>query len=141
MQPLCASPRNIVVYGLAATGKSAVVGGVLDALSTGEAEGEERLRYAVVRSKECITGRHLLERTVCAVSDAVGWEGGAGRCENLAQLAVLLGKMLEGGKGRFVLVFDGVDTQRDAPPTLVPALARLGEVVSLSSLSVKTELT
>lgn len=114
---------------------------MLDALSTGEAEGEERLRYAVVRSKECITGRHLLERAVCAASDAVDWEGGAGRCENLAQLVVLLGKMLEGGKGRFVLVFDGVDKQRDAPPTLVPALARLGEVVSLSSLGVRVELT
>ncbi|KFY45793.1 hypothetical protein V494_00754 [Pseudogymnoascus sp. VKM F-4513 (FW-928)] len=126
--PLCASPRNIVVYGLAATGKSAVVGGVLDALSTSEAAGGEKLRYAIVRSKECITGRHLLERAVCAVADAVGRES-AGRCENLAQLAVLLGKMLEGGKGRFVLVFDGVDKQRDAPPTLVPALARLGEVI------------
>jgi origin recognition complex subunit 5 len=32
-------------------------------------------------------------------------------------------------KHRFVLVFDGVDHQRDAPPTLLPALARLGEVV------------
>ncbi|OBT80207.1 hypothetical protein VF21_00567 [Pseudogymnoascus sp. 05NY08] len=127
--PLCASPRNIVVYGLAATGKSAVVGGVLDALSTSEATREEGLRYAIVRSKECITGRHLLEGTVCAVAAAVGWEETPGRCENLAQLAVLLGKMLEGGKGRFVLVFDGVDKQRDAPPTLVPALARLGEVI------------
>ncbi|ELR10173.1 hypothetical protein VC83_00700 [Pseudogymnoascus destructans] len=126
--PLCAQPRNIVVYGLAATGKSAVVGGVLGALSTGEVSGGNGLRYAIVRSKECITGRHLLERTVCAVAAAVDWEEGAGRCENLAQLAVLLGKMLEGRKGRFVLVFDGVDKQRDAPPTLVPALARLGEV-------------
>ena len=84
MQPLCASPRNIVVYGLAATGKSAVVEGVLGALSMSEAVGEKDLRYAVVRSKECITGRHLLERTVCAVADAVGCEGAVGRCENLA---------------------------------------------------------
>ena len=106
---------------------------MLEALSTSEAAGEEGLRYAIVRSKECITGRHLLERTVCAVAASVDWEEGAGRCENLAQLAVLLGKMLEGGKGRFVLVFDGVDKQRDAPPTLVPALARLGEVVSFLS--------
>ncbi|OBT49719.1 hypothetical protein VE04_09358, partial [Pseudogymnoascus sp. 24MN13] len=34
-----------------------------------------------------------------------------------------------GREGRVVLVFDGVDRQRDAPPTLVPALARLGEVI------------
>jgi hypothetical protein len=40
----------------------------------------------------------------------------------------------EGRKGRFVLVFDGIDQQRDAPPTLLPALARLGEIVSLCSI-------
>ena len=30
---------------------------------------------------------------------------------------------------RFVLVFDGIDRQRDAPHTLLPALARLSEIV------------
>ncbi|KAK1078995.1 hypothetical protein LTR33_006765 [Friedmanniomyces endolithicus] len=30
---------------------------------------------------------------------------------------------------KFVLVFDGVDKQRESPPTLLPALARLGEYV------------
>jgi origin recognition complex subunit 5 len=30
---------------------------------------------------------------------------------------------------RFVLVFDAVDRQRDAPHTLLPALARLSEIV------------
>ena len=54
---------------------------------------------------------------------------------------MLLGKMLEGGKGRFVLVFDGVDKQRDSPPTLVPALARLGEVVSFLLWVSRDELT
>lgn len=109
-----------------------MVGGMLDALSTSEGAGAgEGIKYAIVRSKECITGRHLLERTVCAVADAVEKQS-PGRCENLAQLAVLLGKLLEGSRGRFVLVFDGVDKQRDAPPTLVPALARLGEVVSFT---------
>jgi hypothetical protein len=54
-------------------------------------------------------------------------------------LVVELGKLLEswtiaeeGGKRRFVLVFDGIDHQRDAPPTLLPALARLGEIVRFS---------
>jgi origin recognition complex subunit 5 len=32
---------------------------------------------------------------------------------------------------KFVLVLDGVDKQREAPPTLLPALARLGEFVRL----------
>lgn len=136
-----------MLYGLAATGKSAVTKAVLEALaqcpdadedSTGDAAGDmegPRLRYAIVKSAECITGRHLLERTVAAVAEAVGWAGALGRCENLAQLGVVLGKLLEGlreGGGRrdkFVLVFDGIDAQRDAPPTLLPALARMGEVV------------
>jgi len=32
---------------------------------------------------------------------------------------------------RFVLVFDSIDRQRDTSPLLLPALARLSEVVSL----------
>lgn len=32
-------------------------------------------------------------------------------------------------KGKFVLVLDGIDKQREAPHTLLSALARLGEVV------------
>jgi hypothetical protein len=90
-----------------------------------------------VRSAECIGGRHLLEQTVGTVAKALEWKGNVGRCENLAQLVVELGRLLETwtdteqNKGRrLALVFDGIDNQRDAPPTLLPALARLGEVVS-----------
>ena len=52
----------------------------------------------------------------------------SGRCENLSTLTVHLQKLLE-KQEKFVLVFDGVDKQREAPPTLLPALARLGEVI------------
>lgn len=74
-----------------------------------------------------------------AVAKAVEWKGKVSRCDNLSQLVVEIGRLLEGwtrseegheGKNRFVLVFDGIDRQRDAPPTLLPALARLGEIVS-----------
>ena len=51
-----------------------------------------------------------------------------GRCENLSSLTVHLQRLLE-NRNKFVLVFDGVDKQREAPPTLLPALARLGEVI------------
>lgn len=104
-----------------------------------EEEGsDDSLRYTIVKSAECITGRHLLEQTVGAVAKALGWEGKVGRCENLSQLVVELQRLLEGQKvetdnsqkQRLVLVFDGIDHQRDSPPTLLPALARLGEVVS-----------
>ena len=70
----------------------------------------------------------------------MGWKRNVHRCENLAQLAVEIGRLLDdsnhkGGashdtKDKFVLVLDGIDRQRDAPPTLLPALARMGEVVS-----------
>jgi origin recognition complex subunit 5 len=96
-----------------------------------------------VKSAESITGRHLLETIVGAIAQAIGWKGNVHRCENLAQLAVEISRLLDGNsrkldsggegddiKSRFVLVLDGIDKQRDAPPTLVPALARMGEVVS-----------
>jgi len=138
-----------VLYGLEATGKSAIAKALLQRLSTqsdnslvnGDSDVPlEQLRYAVIKSAECITGRHLLEQTVGAVAKAVNWEGNVGRCENVAQLVVELGRMLEGwrisDKGatnyRIVLVFDGIDHQREAPPTLLPGLARLGEIVSPS---------
>lgn len=74
------------------------------------------------------------------------WEKfGKGRCEHVSTLLILLGdifaaarnnKTLEGGVGgdEFVLVLDGIDTQRDASQMLLAALARLGEMVSFLSL-------
>lgn len=71
------------------------------------------------------------------VAEAVGWAGTAARCENLAQFVVELSKLLSdqvhhatrSTKRRFVLVFDAIDKQREPLPTLLPALARLGELV------------
>jgi origin recognition complex subunit 5 len=56
----------------------------------------------------------------------------------MSQLTVELSKMLlhppqqdqRHEHSRFVLVFDAIDRQREAPPTLLPALARLSEIVS-----------
>ena len=154
MQTQSAPNRNIVSHGLQATGKTAVARAVLDKLSAndivvdGESESEsDLLRFAIIRSVECITGRHLLENTVGAVAQAVGYEGIIGRCENLSQLAVSLGRFLEQWntttrrRTRFVLVFDGIDRQRDAPPTLLPALARLGEIVSCLTIPIQPSLT
>lgn len=82
----------------------------------------------------------MLEQTIGAVAQALGSTGNIARCENLAQLAVEIGGLLEvwtslNGRRRLVLVFDGIDRQRDAPPTLLQALARLGEIVSQECLS------
>lgn len=88
-----------------------------------------------MKSQECITARHLFERAIATCADAIGDTPGEitnrdtpGRCENISALAVQLQLLLEGRK-KFILVFDGIDRQREASPTLLPALARLGETV------------
>jgi origin recognition complex subunit 5 len=92
------------------------------------------LRHAVISSAKCITGRHLFETTVAEVAAALEWPDEPKRCENLAQLVVELSRMLKYSERlssgfRFVLVFDGVDKQREGPGTLLPALGRLHEIV------------
>ena len=124
-QPTKPSPPTLVVYGSRATGKSSIVESYLQA---------SKLKHAIVRSQECVTGRHFLERTVSAVYESLHprEDGQTGdynpRCENLSALVVHLQRLLQ-KEEKFVLVLDGVDKQREAPPTLLPALARLGEFV------------
>lgn len=122
-----------MVYGLEATGKSSITKAVLEAAAQSSEQSEAgRLQYAIIKSAECITGRHLLEQTIGAIARATRWKGPVPRCENLAQLAFGIGHILEDWlhSRRFVIVFDGIDHQREAPATLLPALARLGETVS-----------
>lgn len=146
IQPSLAPCGNIAIHGTEASGKSAVTAGVLEMLSSAAqldasadtssdaAARESSLDYAIVDSNKCVTARHLFERTVAKVSDAVRYLGPkARRCETLSQLTVELSNMLKYGDHpddwRFVLVFDAIDRQRDAPTTLLPGLARLSEVV------------
>lgn len=90
--------------------------------------------FALVDSRECITGRHLLERTLAAAVDAIDGLAEQGepwrniRCESISTLNVHLQRLL-GGCDRFVMVFDGIDKQREVPPTLLSALARFHETV------------
>ncbi|ERS95027.1 hypothetical protein HMPREF1624_08516 [Sporothrix schenckii ATCC 58251] len=146
VDPSLAPCGNIVVHGTEATGKSAVTAGVLDMFSSAVAPGAatdaglangglaSSLDYAIVDSNKCVTARHLFERTVAKVSDSVRYLGPkARRCETLSQLTVELSNMLQYSEHpenwRFVLVFDAIDRQRDAPATLLPGLARLSEVI------------
>lgn len=125
-QPRLPNPSSLIVYGPRATGKSAVVKAYLKAT---------KLRHAIVQCQECVTGRHLLERIVSSVHDGSTKHetngdiaAHPGRCENISTLVVHLQRLLR-AKDKFVLVLDGIDEQRDAPPTLLPALGRLGEVL------------
>lgn len=102
------------------------------------------LPHAIVSCKECVTGRHLLERTLAATIKAAGatTDRTYTRCENMSSFANALQKTLEGsGQEKFVLVIDGIDEQREAPPTLVPALARLGNLVGVAPPLTSPHLT
>ncbi|KAI0192707.1 origin recognition complex subunit 5 C-terminus-domain-containing protein [Xylaria flabelliformis] len=140
LHPRIAPCRNVVVHGTEATGKSAIIGELLQVLRN---ESPSDLNYAIVKSAECVTARHLFERTVGLVGDALQNGSTPGRCETLAALTAELTKLLKyaerDAQSRFVLVFDGIDRQRDAPPTLLPALARLSEIIpNLTTIFVVT---
>ncbi|KAK4214021.1 origin recognition complex subunit 5 C-terminus-domain-containing protein [Rhypophila decipiens] len=131
--PTAAPCQNIILYGTESTGKTAVASGLLELLDENNKEEGPTVKFAIVNSIECITPRHLFESLVGRVADALQWETRPPRCETVSQLAAELSKMLKYTPRpetfRFVLVFDGIDRQRDAPATLLPALARLSEII------------
>ncbi|KAL2875986.1 hypothetical protein SGCOL_008837 [Colletotrichum sp. CLE4] len=144
LHPAAAPCRNLIVYGTEATGKSAIVESLLQKLSKPpdeepESEPKTSLSFAIVNYIQCITGRHLFERTIAAVVEAIHWESPPKKCETLAQLMVEMCKMLKYTQRpdgwRLVLVFDAIDQQRDAPASLLPALARLSEVEFIKIIS------
>ncbi|KAF2118782.1 origin recognition complex subunit Orc5 [Lophiotrema nucula] len=135
--PQLPSPSLLVAHGLTATGKSSIIKLYLSLSG---------LAHAVVSSRECITGRHLLERTTSSCLDALDEHYDETndrrpyvRTENISALAVNLAKMLE-GREKFVLVLDGIDRQREMPHTLLPALGRFGELIPNLSIILITTL-
>nr|RBQ95015.1 hypothetical protein FVER53263_11346 [Fusarium verticillioides] len=135
LHPNAAPCRNLVVHGATATGKSTITSRLVSDLVTSinSDESSGGLQAAVVNSVQCITGRHLFERIVSQVAEALQWEEAPRRCETLAQLTVEMVKMIQypkrDARWRFILVLDAIDRQRDAPVTLLPALARLSEII------------
>jgi origin recognition complex subunit 5 len=130
-QPALSSSGTLIVHGPESTGKTGLLKSYL------ELSG---LKHAYIPCSECITGRHLLERTLAACVDAVESAGtlqlhGAipSKCENLSTLTSSLERLCE-GLDKFVLVLDGIDEQREAPPTLLPTLARLGQLIPCLSV-------
>ncbi|KAF4449305.1 Protein mms22 [Fusarium austroafricanum] len=135
LHPDAAPCRNLVVHGATATGKSAVVSRLVSDLvtSVNNDQSSGGLQSAIVNSVQCITGRHLFEHIVGQVAEALQWEDVPRRCETLAQLTVEMARMVQyherDVRWRFILVLDAIDRQRDAPATLLPALARLSEII------------
>ncbi|KHN97816.1 origin recognition complex subunit Orc5 [Metarhizium album ARSEF 1941] len=160
----CAAPcRNLVLHGTEATGKSTITKRLLanlaDAYRSADLHGRG-LQYAIVNAAQCITTRHLFETIVGSLADTLKLDGQAEpgktspsisttalgrqrRCETMAQLSVIMSTMLQelarDPTWRFILVLDAIDRQRDAPPTLIPALARLSEIIpSLTTVFIVT---
>ncbi|KAK3344950.1 origin recognition complex subunit 5 C-terminus-domain-containing protein [Neurospora tetraspora] len=133
LHPHAAPCQNLVIHGTEATGKSAITAALLQALQQDTEKNEPLLRYVIISSIECITARHIYESTIAKVAEALQWQGAATRCDSVSQMLVELSKMLKypsyPANFRFVLVFDGIDRQREAPITLLPALARLSEII------------
>ena len=76
----------LVLHGLEATGKSAIIKALLEELSIEPASDvlngqttHGHFRYGIVKSSEFVGGRHLLEETVRAVAKAVEWRYHLGR--------------------------------------------------------------
>ncbi|KAK2612840.1 hypothetical protein QQS21_001120 [Conoideocrella luteorostrata] len=151
IHPDAAPCRNLVIHGTEATGKSSITQELLAQLSRhimNEPQGGG-LKHIVVNAAQCITTRHLFERIVGSVADALQVEGDSGdssfnssatlprqrqrRCETLAHLCVAMSAMLmeptRDPRWRFILVLDAIDMQRDASPTLIPGLTRLSEII------------
>ncbi|THW49152.1 hypothetical protein D6D21_02625 [Aureobasidium pullulans] len=131
LQPRLISPGTLVVHGPESTAKTGLLKSYL------ELSG---LKHAFIPCSECITGRHFLERTLAACVNAIeqavdiSLDGVIpSRCESLSTLTSSFERLFE-GIDKFVLVLDGIDEQREAPPTLLPTLARLGQLIPCLSI-------
>ncbi|KAI4157464.1 MAG: hypothetical protein LQ342_008257 [Letrouitia transgressa] len=133
LEPDFPNPQTIAIHGVEATGKTLTVNAILESLDCPS---------AIIKSQECITTRHLLERALAATNASLAKYGASrdidGRCESISAFAVQLQRLLNDTEN-FILVFDGIDRQREASPTLLPALIRLGELIpSLTTVLIIT---
>jgi len=79
-----------------------------------------------------LSQRHLLSKIFAACVSALQQEEEIeifDRVDNLNALVVSLQKLLKNRRRKFVLVLDGIDKQRGGTATLLPALARIGDLV------------
>ncbi|TGZ85039.1 hypothetical protein EX30DRAFT_353195 [Ascodesmis nigricans] len=115
------SPQAFIIHGLESTGKTAVTHALLE---------ESGHNFTWISCNECITPRQLTERIAATITTELApEETNFPRCETVNALTVYLQQLLgDDGKKHF-LVLDRIDQQRDAPPTLMASLRRMGEMI------------
>ncbi|GAM82578.1 hypothetical protein ANO11243_005600 [Dothideomycetidae sp. 11243] len=119
------SPSTIVAHGPEATGKTALVQSLLQRTT---------IPHVMLQCRECITARHLFERVISECQSILSDQTANGerlahqKCESLNAFSVALSSSLAGTE-KFIIALDGIDELHDAPPSLVPALTRLGELI------------
>ncbi|CAD6505797.1 BgTH12-01284 [Blumeria graminis f. sp. triticale] len=153
VSPFGAQCRNVVLHGLEATGKKSVAKLVLDHLSkdnhnvtkNDRGNSECSLRYIFLNIVEYIGSRHLFEQTIGLIAKTLDSERVPGLVGNISEFAVEIQLLIEEwnsgttGRKRLVLVFDGIDKMRDPLPTLIPAIARMAEMIqSLTNIFIVT---
>ncbi|RKF65422.1 Origin recognition complex subunit 5 [Golovinomyces cichoracearum] len=140
-----ASPRNVILYGLEATGKTVITKEVLKQLSihfssSTSSDDTNDLKdifcYAFINSEECIGTRHLFEQIIGSISKALNCQPSTGLLANMSDLVTQTQQLFESWEARkniekrFVLVIDGIDKQiNPLPQTFPAALARVADIV------------
>lgn len=86
----------------------------------------------MVKSRECLSQRHLLGKIFTACLHAV--EQGEkvedyDRIDSLNALSVNLQQLFQNTAGKVILVLDSIDEVKGAGSTMLPALARLADIV------------
>ncbi|EHY54147.1 hypothetical protein HRR83_004801 [Exophiala dermatitidis] len=118
------SPAVLVAYGLENSNKTNVITSVLE---------KREYQYAVIRSRECLSPRHLLSKIFAEVIEAFGLESQLGRYVRVDSLNALLENMRKISRDtcgrRFVVVIEDIDRLKQAGTMLLPALARLGDQI------------
>ena len=125
LQDIYPSPSALVAHGIERTHRLELIQAVLEARD---------ITHAIIRCQESLSQRHLLCKIFAATLGALGAEADAeafDRLDSVNALAVNLEKLFRGKNEKVVLVLDEVEEQARAGGCLLPALARLGDLVRI----------
>ena len=129
-------PPVTVAYGLEGTGRLEVISAVLEARS---------LCHATIKCREFLSQRHLLGKMFAACVHAIGQDETLeqyDRVDSLNSLSINMQRLFRNTRQSMVLVLDSIDELKGAGSTMLPALARLGDMVgALDTFSVQFSRT